>query len=217
MKYLRKAIYPKRVRYYMCGEYGEKLQRPHYHYLLFGYDFREDRYEWKRHRGHQYYRSPELESVWKFGHSIIGNVTLETAAYTARYVMKKITGDRQYEHYVNEDGVMLEPEFCLMSNRPGIGAPWFKKFGVSDIYDSGDFVLINGKKFATPSYYDKLYDELDERELVPIKEARILKARARAARDEVVTGRTQDEQLRVKEECTQHALRKLKRGYEDES
>ena len=39
MKRLRKSIAPKRVRFYHCGEYGDILSRPHYHALLFGYDF----------------------------------------------------------------------------------------------------------------------------------------------------------------------------------
>jgi len=36
IKRLRKAIYPKKIRYYLVGEYGDHTQRPHYHAALFG-------------------------------------------------------------------------------------------------------------------------------------------------------------------------------------
>ena len=39
MKKLRGRLSPKRVRYFHCGEYGEKFSRPHYHVCLFGFGF----------------------------------------------------------------------------------------------------------------------------------------------------------------------------------
>ena len=36
MKRLRKAVYPDKVRYFLCGEYGGQFGRPHYHVILFG-------------------------------------------------------------------------------------------------------------------------------------------------------------------------------------
>lgn len=217
------------IRFYMCGEYGAddyvevepgvKARlgpgRPHYHYLIFGWDF-PDKYWWTSHRGHDYYRSEELENIWKKGFVTIGHVTTETAAYTARYVMKKITGDEElaHDHYCRiipgrEEPVYIEPEFCLMSLRPGIGSKWFEKYGYSDIYDSGDFVVIKGKKYKTPRYYDKLLQDLDERELMRIKKIR----RAGA------NGRKEDctpERLAVREEALELKAAKLKRGFENE-
>jgi len=38
-KRLRKARPDDKVRYFHCGEYGEQLQRPHYHALVFNVDF----------------------------------------------------------------------------------------------------------------------------------------------------------------------------------
>ena len=185
---LRKRGDEEDIRYYMCGEYGAdeyvtidgKKQyrigpgRPHYHYIIFGYEF-PDREPHTEHRGHTYYRSKELEQIWTKGHSIIGNVTVETAAYTARYVMKKQTGEQARDHYTRtiiETGEILEiePEFSLMSLKPGIGATWFKKYGETEIHDASDFIVINGKKYKTPKYYDKLYEDLDERELVSMKD-----------------------------------------------
>ena len=39
MKRMREHLSPLKIRFYHCGEYGEKYTRPHYHSLIFGYDF----------------------------------------------------------------------------------------------------------------------------------------------------------------------------------
>jgi hypothetical protein len=39
MKRLRKKIQPLKIRFFHCGEYGDKTRRPHYHALIFGYGF----------------------------------------------------------------------------------------------------------------------------------------------------------------------------------
>jgi hypothetical protein len=36
---LRKKISPLKIRFFHCGEYGDKTRRPHYHALIFGYGF----------------------------------------------------------------------------------------------------------------------------------------------------------------------------------
>lgn len=209
---LRKKLEPKKIRFYMCGEYGENFNRPHYHYLIFGHGF-PDKTPWQRLRGIQYYRSEFLEKIWTYGFATIGAVTPETAGYTARYVMKKFLGDESDKHYQAVDAstgelIQLTPEFCRMSLKPGIGQEWFEKYGRSDIYDSGDFVVINGKKYRCPRYYDKLLGELDERELETIKATR----KAAANKSEWDWRR-----LEAQEEVTLAKLTKLKRGYEDEA
>lgn len=209
----QKKYYAKYIRYYMCGEYGEQLSRPHFHYLIFGHNFDHDRYPWTTHNGHQYYRSPSLEKLWPYGYSTIGDVNWETAAYTARYVLKKLTGPRAEDHYERNDElynqeVRLEPEFARMSLKPGIGAEWFAKYGYSDIYDSGDFVVIKGKKYKTPRYYDKLLGEPDEVHVYDLKQGRKLKA-ARNAADSTPA------RLDVRERYLELTLQKLPRGYEN--
>ena len=209
IKRLRERLWRKhrrKIRFYMCGEYGEKLLRPHYHYLIFGYDF-PDKYHFKTHRGEKYYRSEELEKLWPLGQSLIGNVTVESAGYCARYVMKKQTGDSARSHYRNENGVCIEPEFSRMSLKPGIGAEWFAKYGKQDVYDSGDFIVINGKKFSTPRYYDKLLESLDVERLLEIKSERAERAAARASDDTY-------ERLQVREEAQKLKAKRLERSYE---
>jgi len=156
MKRARKKFGP--FRFYMCGEYGERTLRPHFHALFFGLDF-SDRYLWRMtDAGSRSYRSPELESVWTLGHSEVGDVTFESAAYVARYVVKKVTGSRADEHYRRVDSstgeiVQVEPEFTRMSLKPGIGAGFVEKWK-EDIYPH-DYVVVNGRKCKPPRYYDQ--------------------------------------------------------------
>lgn len=138
VKRLRKK-YPHKIRFFACGEYGDLLERPHYHLCLFGHDFMDRKYYKTTETGDRLYRSAELESLWSFGFSTTGDVTFKSAAYVARYVMKKINGTAAALHYGEKT-----PEFLTMSRRPGVGTGWLKKFE-SDVYPN-DFVVINEKK-----------------------------------------------------------------------
>lgn len=165
-------------RYFSCGEYGDKSGRPHYHVILFGQDFHQDRVVYsKTNNGDLLFRSAFLDRVWSNGLCVIGDVTFDSCAYVARYVMKKRKGKDDYvdpetgisnaDYYhavVEETGEFfeLEPEFCLMSRRPGIGADWYAKFK-SDT--DKDFITLNGVKMSLPKYYDYLLQKNDEEEL----------------------------------------------------
>ena len=152
MKWLRMQTGCK-VRFFHCGEYGEKEHRPHYHACLFGYDF-EDRKLWTMRNGIPLYQSAELSSIWSLGYSSVGTVTFQSAAYVARYITKKITGPEAEAHYNGR-----RPEYTTMSRRPGIGSTWFQKYQ-ADCYPS-DTVYLNGKLMKPPKYYDGLYELQD--------------------------------------------------------
>lgn len=182
LKRLRRRIFPTRIRFYGCGEYGDQLDRPHYHVCIFGYDF-PDKYLWRQgDEGTTYYRSDLLEGAWKLGLSEVTDLTLQNAGYTARYCMKKINGKKAEEHYeriVESTGeaIQLHPEFARMSNRPGIGAEWFKTYQ-GDCYPK-DFVTVNGKKYPIPAYYDKLFERQDSEALALLKQQRVDQAATR--------------------------------------
>lgn len=169
MKRLRKKCGP--VRFFMCGEYGEQYDRPHYHALLFGLDF-PDRVQCNSvYSNLPLYRSDLLDRLWGKGMCTIGEVTYESARYCAVYTTKKITGQRADEHYqrvIPETGevVQLVPEFARMSlggrkdGRGGIGYAWLKKYW-PDLYESGsNAVIVNGQKKRIPRYFDKKMDEI---------------------------------------------------------
>src|SRR6187399_2840691 len=118
-KRFRKAV-DVPLRYYMCGEYGDRFGRPHYHAIIFGYDFPDKIFEDCKD-GMQYFSSPFLFELWPYGSNIITDVTFDTCAYVARYIMKKVTGKLAFSHY--DDGQLL-PEYTTMSRRPGIGKFW---------------------------------------------------------------------------------------------
>lgn len=157
------------IRHYSVGEYGDNYGRPHYHCVIFGYDF-PDRAKHKYDQNTQSwsYTSEELSKTWPYGYSIIQDLVLGNAAYIARYVTKKLSGDN-VDKYKGK-----KPEFACMSRKPGIGATWFNQF-YTDLYPS-DFVIIDGKRFPIPAYYDKLMAETDEVELFESKDWRIYEA-----------------------------------------
>lgn len=178
IKRLRKSISPRKIRYVYCGEYGEQNSRPHYHALIFGYDFSKDRQPHSKNAdGSFLYTSAHLERLWPFGHALIGAVTFESAAYVARYCLKKITGKGASSAYERIDPVTgeifdIEPEFFSMSLKPGIGLGWLDKFK-TDVYPH-DEVIVRGHRTRPPRAYDK---QLSEEELSPIKKARLKNAR----------------------------------------
>lgn len=185
MKRLRKVFGKKgQIRYYVAGEYGEKYRRPHFHALLFGIDFVDKRYWRMSPAGFKLYRSAALEQIWTAGNCEIGSVSFESAAYCARYVMKKVNGDLRDDHYrvvdaVSGEIIELVPEFNRMSLKPGIGARWLDKFR-SDVYPAGK-VVVNGAKSNAPRYYDKKYFEGDEERLAEIALRRYLEGRQYAS------------------------------------
>lgn len=209
MKRLRKSIAPKRVRYYHCGEYGENLGRPHYHALLFGHAFTDYKFFSERN-GNRIYTSDSLSRLWPMGFAVAGEVTFESAAYVARYVMKKVTGPKSADHYGD-----LLPEYTTMSRRPGIGKGWFDKFS-SDVYPL-DRVVVRGRDTRPPRFYDNLLGRKDPSTLALLKIAR---ERNERFVTDVVDGRTVVEsdssyrRLFVKNEVKLAEISTLKRPLE---
>lgn len=173
------------IRYYAAGEYGERFGRPHYHAILFNCDFR-DKTLFKAKEGQRLYTSEYLNDVWNNqGYAVIGNVTFESAAYVARYIMKKVTGDAALHHYNEIDmttgEVLYEriPEYTVMSRDGGIGIEWFKKYK-DEVYNH-DHVIVRGRKNRPPRYYDTLYEKEYPSDLKKIKERRKQKAQQHAS------------------------------------
>lgn len=190
LKALRHEIHPIKIKFYMCGEYGsdEYTKRPHYHFLIFGYDFPDKKLF--RTSPTELFTSATLEKLWKKGYSSVGAVTWESAAYVARYTMKKIngsmtekidekTGLRPYERVNFYTGQIVEvlPEYNAMSRggkkagSKGIGASWFDKYH-SDVYPR-DSMVVNGFEHRPPRYYDNMYAQLDPDEMEIVKEKRL--------------------------------------------
>jgi len=206
MKRLRKMHGP--MRFFAAAEYGDRTFRPHYHILLFGFQF-PDLKPWRRTgSGHVSYRSEKLEKVWTLGHSEVGTFTPSSAGYVARYCLKKVNGDladERYRHITAEGQVLqLHPEFITMSSRPGIGMPWLERYR-DDCFPS-DFVVINGAKKPIPSYYLR---KENERQQLLIKSKRKVEAAKQADNN------TSD-RLAVREEVQQLRVARLHRNMDNE-
>lgn len=156
-------------RFFMCGEYGEKLSRPHYHACLFGIDFTDK--EIIRGGKSPLHSSASLSALWPFGFASVGSLSFASARYVAAYCTKKFYGSGADEHYqrvIPETGEVVNvlPEFGHCSLKPGIGAFWYEKFA-RDVFPH-DRVVINGSQAPPPRYYLKklkcsdsvLYDEI---------------------------------------------------------
>lgn len=199
-----------RIRFFHCGEYGDEMSRPHHHACLFNWSFA-DAYVWDTRKDVVLWRSDVLEELWPFGYSTIGEVTWQSAAYCARYVMKKHGGDLGAEHYLRESDngefYYLEPEYVTMSRRPGLARDYIKR-NLNSVYPK-DFCTIGGKEYKTPRYYDQIYDEMRPGALQEIKERRVRDGKRREEQSGcTVRG------LSLKEDKLKERVSKLVRSYE---
>lgn len=171
MKRFRKRFSDDRIRFFHCGEYGEKGGRPHYHAAIFNFDFSDRVFHKVSKSGFPIFVSQTLDELWGLGFAWIGDVSFESAAYVARYIMKKVNGDAAEEHYAGR-----RPEYVTMSRRPGIGRGWFDKFK-TDVFPS-DGVVVRGREMRPPRFYDGLYELDNPEEFGSIKRKRIAAAMA---------------------------------------
>lgn len=140
------------IRFIGCGEYGDLSGRPHYHAILFGVDF-DDKKLFTISHGEKYYISETLSKLWPKGNVIIGDVTFQSCAYVARYVLKKRIG-------LNNHGIKPN-QFMLSSRRPGLGRQYFND-NWQDIYNL-DLIQFDFGKFdkaKPPKYFDYLAKQL---------------------------------------------------------
>ncbi len=238
MKRLRKAFPDDHIRYFMCGEYGSKYFRPHYHAILFGLHLTDLELFKKSQTGFPIFTSEALEKCWidtdirfprghpdrtysldqteeekLLGFVSVQSVTWETCAYTARYILKKQKG----ENSVFYDIGGIVPEFTLMSRKPGIARQFYEDHK-EDLY-SFDYVSIKlpsgGRKIRPSRYYDQLYDIDDPDAMEKVKNDR--KYKSKLARDAKLanTSLSETELLAVEERNIIAKVSKLRRSFED--
>ena len=205
-----RRLYGKKIRFFMCGEYGEQLSRPHYHACLFGFDF-PDRELFKPGKN-AIWLSPLLSKKWEHGFHTIQRFTPATAAYVAGYVTKKITGEKAGTHYstavdysTGECLPNLLPEFCRMSRNPGIGKDWYDLYK-DEIWDN-DSVIYAEHERRPPVYYERLLSKDDPELLQKIKDHR--RVRAKKHKQNLTP-----ERLAVRDKYARKMIAAKKRNYE---
>lgn len=125
------------IRYYGCGEYGERYGRPHYHLAVYG---EED--------------VDLLSTAWGQGKVDVGFLEPASAAYICGYMVKKF-GERKRTDRV--------PEFAVMSLKPGLGTEYVEeiakalwtKGGAAYISREGDIPRVlrfDGKQWPLSRY-----------------------------------------------------------------
>lgn len=205
MKKYRKYLGSQKIKFFHCGEYGDEMGRPHYHACIFGHDFK-DKYLFYERKGQKFYRSETLEKLWPHGNSLIADVTFQSAAYVARYILKKINGEQADNHYMSFDTStgevvrLQKPEYTTMSN--GIGEEWFNEFSHETFLNNS--VIINGQEIKIPRYYDNKYEILEPEKFAEVKQLRQLNALKNAKNNT-------PERLAVREKIQQYKLNQLKR------
>lgn len=178
MKRLRKLVQPQKLRYFATGEYGEKKQRPHYHFCLFGLDFKDRDY---------IYRAWKLSDIDRIDVQVPRS-THDVAQYCAGYIMKRMNGTHPDLNY-------RYPEFSRFSKGIGLSALEFledayhSEAGLNYIRKHNDVLpvfVLNGKTYPIDRYMkEKLRASLDITESAKFyakqkAEAQMLELQARA-------------------------------------
>lgn len=163
-KRLRKKFSEKELRYFACGEYGSKTFRPHYHAIVFGLsleDLPDRQIIGKNELGQAYYSSRKIQEAWSIYHKatetkeayydpigfvLVSDVSWETCAYVARYVLKKVDSPNVLFNAWRNSA----PEFTCSSRRPGIGAYYIRDHGLS--FESDLQLYRSGRKIQTPKF-----------------------------------------------------------------
>lgn len=160
-KRLRFNLQLQNIKYVAVGEYGDISRRPHFHVCLFGIDFSHDRVVFGESiNGDPNYISASLGRSWRFGNHSIGVLNFESAAYCARYILKKVkgVGASPLPLYSDPDTgeiVLPNPEFMICSK--GISSGWFDKYFMSDVFHRGSVLTDQRTHAPIPRYYkDKL-------------------------------------------------------------
>ncbi|UPW41975.1 replication initiator protein [Dipodfec virus RodF1_52] len=151
------------VRFFACGEYGSHTLRPHYHCLLFGLELSDLQYYGSSPIGQPYFSSVSLQRCWydadvgsSRGFVLVGKCSWASAAYVARYSLKKkYVSRKEYEK------LGLEPEFIRMSRNPGIARRFYDEHPDLMMGTINFPTEDGGKSFPPPHYFRRLLSEDD--------------------------------------------------------
>lgn len=173
-----------KLKYLHCGEYGQEFKRPHYHACVFGLHVPDKKLFKENPNGDPVYSSNILDLIWGKGFTTVGNVTWKSAAYVARYSLKKINGKQQYKpdkvtglypyercHLHTGQVVEVIPEYATMSRNPGLGKRYIEAY-MDDVYP-WDEVIVNGHPTRPPRYYDNHFEHAEPEQMEAIRERRI--------------------------------------------
>lgn len=139
------------ISYMVTGEYGEKDKRPHWHAIIFNYSPPDLKFHKMSKCGkHRIFKSAIIDELWGKNDSKkvpneIGDVSIDSAGYVARYAAKKLVHGNDQEHDYHP--------IHKTSSKNAIGKKYISA-NYKQIFRLG-FVRIPGSKIKTkiPRYY----------------------------------------------------------------
>lgn len=138
-KWFEQRQIDQKIKYYLCGEYGPKTSRPHYHAIIFGMDASLETKE-------------IIDYCWPNGYNSIKRFNRERAHYVAGYIQKKVYGKKASKiHYENQNRI---PPFSMMSK--GITLEYIKK-NAADLKKRLIY-MIKGVPRIIPRYFRKILE-----------------------------------------------------------
>lgn len=143
MKKLRKKQSTK-IKYYMVGEYGTELNRPHYHYIIFNLELQTIK---------------DLEDTWGLGMVHIGKAEPKSITYVTGYLIN---------NWISS--VHRQKPFAMMSK--GLGENYLHHSKEYHKQNQKFNVRKNNRNYTLPRYYrDKIFSD-KEKELYRQKMAK---------------------------------------------
>ena len=186
----------KEISYIVAGEYGPKDGRSHWHAILYGINFEEDRELVYTSKGYKHYFSQSLQDCWSTydtdlqcfiptGFIDLADADVDCCAYVSQYVLKKLpVGQKAHviDHYVDQYGelqplelVEVAPPMIKTSRNPAIGKRWFDKYGTNAV-EKGFIFAERGNdnyyKIKTPQYYYSKFEDINPEKYKEIKKCK---------------------------------------------
>lgn len=172
MKRVRKSLGDIKVKYYMCGEYGEEMGRRHFHAIMMFYDVPED-----------FDLRETITGSWSCGFVSVGSVTPRSVRYCLNYMEKE---------FKNKDHKVVP--YQKMSQ--GLGDRYFndQKHNLGKL----GYLSYEGKKYDIPRYAKEKYENeikipLREKPLDEVYARRVAKKLAEDLSREVFVEKTKEE------------------------
>jgi hypothetical protein len=142
MKKLRK-LQNEPIGFMVTGEYGERTKRAHWHAIIFNWRPRDAQKKYITDLNCQVYESETLNKTWGNGIAEFGDVTFQSAAYVARYSIKKLTHKDESDFY---------KPIHKKSSLHAIGKKYIEQH-YKHVFNRGSVVLPGGITAPIPRYF----------------------------------------------------------------
>lgn len=179
-KRLRKRLDGRSIKYFACGEYGEKNGRPHYHAIILGLSVSEHVID--NSGGIMKSLDGPINDAWNMGFVTLGFVSYESCRYVSEYITKQLSGRMAVSgrvqpfslksngigrRYVEDNKTLLEKELSIRYKGIPLGLPkYYRNLLEVDsqvLYEKGKERLEELKEFYVNKYgeeNDKIFDKV---------------------------------------------------------